>query len=128
MDKIESDSLQDQAIKNGTEQQNDTNSLSKKSKSRDSNKEIRQFFYNPKTGTVMTRTPLQWLQLILFILFAWAVIIGFTIACWAAFRAIRPDDKVKKDLSLSIRGGRHTFGGLLLPLRWVIYSEIIYIR
>ena len=45
MDKKESDSLQDQAIKNGTEQQNDANSLSKKSKSRDSNKEIHQFFY-----------------------------------------------------------------------------------
>ena len=47
------------------------------------------FCYNPKEGSCLTRTPMEWVKILAFIVFIWGCIIAFTTMCWYLFMAIQ---------------------------------------
>ncbi len=42
--------------------------------------------YNPKSGAVLTRTPLSWVKLLLLTLLYWSIVIVSALLCWVIFQ------------------------------------------
>ena len=47
------------------------------------------FCYNPKERSCLSRTAMEWLKIMVFILFNWGCIIAFTTICWYIFMLIQ---------------------------------------
>ena len=47
---------------------------------------IGRFIFNPDHGTVLTRTPLSWLQILLLTLTYWFIVVVSALVCWAIFQ------------------------------------------
>lgn len=47
------------------------------------------FCYNPKEGSCLTRTAMEWVKISAFIVFIWGCIIAFTTICWYLFMVIQ---------------------------------------
>ena len=51
---------------------------------------IRLFCYNPDEGSFLGRTPLSWVQIILFYICFFACLLVFWLICWYIFKATSP--------------------------------------
>ena len=51
---------------------------------------IRLFFYNPEEGSFLGRTPLSWIQIIIFYICFFTCLLGFWLLCWFIFSATSP--------------------------------------
>ena len=51
---------------------------------------IRLFCYNPEEGSFLGRTPLSWVQIILFYICFFAGLLLFWLICWYIFKATSP--------------------------------------
>ena len=51
---------------------------------------FRLFCYNPEEGSFLGRTPLSWVQIILFYICFFTCLLGFWLICWYIFKATSP--------------------------------------
>ena len=60
--------------------------------------------YDPANGTILTRTPLSWLKIIVFYCIYYCFLAGFWIGCLNIFFMTLPEDRPKWEQAASIIG------------------------
>merc|ERR1711862_660875 len=64
---------------------------------------LQYMIYDPANGTVLTRTPISWLKIIVFYCIYYSCLAGFWIGCMNIFFLTVPEDRPKWEQAASIR-------------------------
>jgi len=71
---------------------------------------LQYMLYDPANGTILTRTPISWLKIIVFYCIYYSCLAGFWIGCMNIFFLTLPDDRPKWEQAASIIGNNPGVG------------------
>merc|ERR1712212_566412 len=71
---------------------------------------LQYMIYDPANGTILTRTPISWLKIIVFYCIYYSCLAGFWIGCMNIFFLTVPDDRPKWEQAASIIGNNPGVG------------------
>ena len=89
---------------------------------------FRRFFYNKEEGSYLGRTPLSWIQILLFYFFFFACLLGFWMLCWFMFSATMTEMSKgpRWQIEKSVIGKNP--GDLLAYVKIMSFSKVLYLR
>ena len=88
---MKNETVQDDKIPDSEEDSNDIRmDTARKPVKRPWKERIRLFCYDPKEGSFLGRTPLSWIQIIIFYICFFTCLLGFWLFCWFIFSATSP--------------------------------------